>query len=141
MIFNLLPDCLVHMIMEYVYVDNSNGRRWYIETLPIICKAMYKIMKTIVKQKKVKCIMINKRCLVHKNEDFYRSNLETFKILEYYLSDMYDKEKCREDHEDYEYIHFKSVEQTNTFIKNYSDFFCMGHKCCSGRGVRISKKS
>ena len=89
--------------------------------------------------------MINKRCLVHRDEDFYRSNLETFKNLEYYLSDFYDKEKSgdhedNEDHEDHQYIHFKTVEQTRTFITKYTDFFCMGHTCCSGHGVCTHKK-
>ena len=137
MIFNLLPDCLVHMIMEYIYVDNSIGRRWYIKTLPIICKGMYKIIKTNVQQKKVKCIMINERCLVHREEDFYRSNLGTFKFLQYYLSDMYEKKS----EDNVSYIHFKSVKQTGTFMTKYTDFVCMGNTCCSGHGVCIYKKS
>lgn len=140
MIFNLLPDCLVHMIMEYVYVDNSIGRWWYIETLPLICKEMYKFIKTNVKQKKVKCTMLHNHCLVHRDEDFYRSNLGTFKFLQYYSSDMYNDNRAN-DFCDGEYVHFKTEEQTNTFISKYSLFFYMGNTCCSGHGVCIYKKS
>ena len=134
MIF-VLPECLIHLIMEYIYVDDSIGRRWCIETLPIICKEMYKIVKKNVKQKKVKCTMLHNHCLVHRDEDFYRLNLGTFKFLQYYTSEAYNDN----DSGDGEFVHFKTEEQTNTFISKYSHFFYIGNTCCSGYGVHISK--
>ena len=120
-----LTECLQTKIFQCLY----DVGRWYAKTFPCICKTIYCLMKTNnLFLSPVKCCMVRGACIVHRDEQFYRSNPKIFAFI------------CRSVSEKYHYIHFRTPEDVQLFLRKYSDFFRFGHTCCSGKGIRVSKR-
>ena len=120
----LIPTLLILNICKYIPFDTHKDKKWYKETLPLVCKRFYNNFNSNVMN--YNCHIINGICVTHHDYEFFIKHKDMFEIL--FRRDEYEDDEGRL------YLHFN--EDIEYFIQNYK-FLNFGLKCCQGRGISI----